>query len=325
MRCFLLRPFHYVIGLVLLIGFFTFSEGVQTITLPKASAWAPIPQNQVISEAAPQMLALPEPENHLDFSLQQRWVKQGNTTRLTISHSTRPIDPDNYTLQVGNKRFPIYEVQTGKAMAIIPIDPLQEPSVLPLTVTEKSTGKLIYRDELHSTSANYKKQYITVSKKTAGLEPAPGELAAIGQFKRTSTTTRRWWQPFVSPVPDCMNSPFGVQRIVNGEFTGNYHKGIDQRSPQGRPIKAIAGGTVVLARNYRLHGGTVGLDHGQGLTSIYIHMSKLGVQEGQVVGKGQIIGNVGSTGFASGPHLHWGLYVHGIPVDPTPWVDLPSC
>jgi murein DD-endopeptidase MepM/ murein hydrolase activator NlpD len=122
-----------------------------------------------------------------------------------------------------------------------------------------------------------------------------------------------------------MNSPFGVKRYYNGKFSGNYHKGIDQRSPQGRPIKAIADGQVILASSFHLHGGTVGLDHGQGITSIYIHQSKLLVKPGQLVKQGDVIGHVGSTGFASGPHLHWGLYIHGTPVDPTNWLKVSAC
>jgi murein DD-endopeptidase MepM/ murein hydrolase activator NlpD len=70
---------------------------------------------------------------------------------------------------------------------------------------------------------------------------------------------------------------------------------------------------------FRLHGGTVGLDHGQGVTSSYIHLSKTAVKEGQVVKQGEVIGYVGSTGFSTAPHLHWGLYVHGSPVNPKQW------
>ncbi|MBX2860590.1 MAG: M23 family metallopeptidase [Vampirovibrio sp.] len=131
---------------------------------------------------------------------------------------------------------------------------------------------------------------------------------------------RYWDKPFQLPVPDCMNSRFGNLRLHNGKFTGNYHKGVDQRSPQGRPIKAAASGTVKLVKKFRLHGGTVGLDHGQGVSSIYIHMSKFAVKPGDVVQKGQVIGYVGSTGFATGPHLHWGVYVNGMPVNPRQWV-----
>jgi lysostaphin len=77
---------------------------------------------------------------------------------------------------------------------------------------------------------------------------------------------------------------------------------------------------------YRLHGGTVGLDHGQGVSSIYIHMSKLNVKPGEIVKKGDVIGYVGSTGFATGPHLHWGMYMSGLPINPNQWItNVPTC
>jgi murein DD-endopeptidase MepM/ murein hydrolase activator NlpD len=74
-----------------------------------------------------------------------------------------------------------------------------------------------------------------------------------------------------------------------------------------------------VAEGFELHGNTIGIDHGQGVLSIMIHLSRIDVQEGQRVEAGQVIGAVGSTGASTGPHLHWGLYVHGLSVDPEPW------
>jgi murein DD-endopeptidase MepM/ murein hydrolase activator NlpD len=136
---------------------------------------------------------------------------------------------------------------------------------------------------------------------------------------------RHWEEPFLAPTSGCMNSPFGVQRLHNGKPTGNYHRGVDQRGPNGRPIVAAASGVVRIARMFNVHGGTVGIDHGQGLTSIYIHMSKIAAEEGAMVKKGDVIGYIGSTGFSTGPHLHWGINVHGVPVQPLQWVKLTPC
>ena len=105
----------------------------------------------------------------------------------------------------------------------------------------------------------------------------------------------------------CMTSPFGVQRYLNGKPTGSAHAGIDQRSPAGTPIHAVDGGVVKIVREWNLHGRTVGIDHGQGLESIYLHMSKLAATEGATVKKGDVIGYVGSTGRSTAPHLHWTL------------------
>jgi murein DD-endopeptidase MepM/ murein hydrolase activator NlpD len=86
---------------------------------------------------------------------------------------------------------------------------------------------------------------------------------------------------------------------------------------------APAAGRIALvgreAEGFEIHGDTVGIDHGQGVTSIYLHLSRIDVQEGDMVQAGQVIGAVGSTGASTGPHLHWGLYVHGQSIDPVPW------
>jgi murein DD-endopeptidase MepM/ murein hydrolase activator NlpD len=122
-----------------------------------------------------------------------------------------------------------------------------------------------------------------------------------------------------------MNSRFGASRLHNGKATGDYHGGVDQHGAMGVPIHAVAAGTVRIARIFMLRGGTVGIDHGQGLETIYMHMSKFAAREGQQVEAGDVIGYVGSTGRATGPHLHWSLYANGHPVSPNQWVKLQAC
>jgi murein DD-endopeptidase MepM/ murein hydrolase activator NlpD len=140
------------------------------------------------------------------------------------------------------------------------------------------------------------------------------------------TGTRYFEDRFVLPVDGCQNSLFGVQRLHNGKRTGNYHRGADQSGAEGTPVRAAASGAVVIATTaFKMNGGTVGLDHGQGLTSHYIHLSSVAVEEGQRVKQGDVIGAIGSTGFATGPHLHWGTVVHGTPVDPAEFVTLTRC
>ncbi|MFN9691255.1 MAG: M23 family metallopeptidase [Vampirovibrionales bacterium] len=228
----------------------------------------------------------------------------------------------------GSQSFWAYAVpavhKTPRWQALLAVDPLSPVGSRTLKVLDAS-NKVLASTSLTVVATSFQTQAIRVSKQTAGLSPQAGEMEAIGALKALKTAKRYWDLPlrFNAPVPQCMNSPFGVKRVVNGVFTGNIHKGIDQKSPQGQIIKAPESGKVQLARAFRLHGGTVGLDHGQGLTSIYIHMSQILVNEGDIVVKGQAIGKVGSTGFAAGPHLHWGAFVQGVSVDPlhlTPFV-----
>lgn len=268
------------------------------------------------------------------WQLNLKQPKQGQVVRLALKAPTdagvknwlvKLLSPAGHSLSPPPEPVPFFEIRPGVWEAMVPIDPLQAPGAAGLTVTDKTTGRVVYTTTLLVQSAQFPKQWIRVSKQTAGLQPQAGELEAIKAFKSTVSPTRFWAEPLQKPVPDCMNSPFAVRRIYNGVDSGDYHKGVDQKAPAGRPVKAIAGGVVKIARFYQLHGGTVGVDHGQGLTSIYIHQSKILVKPGQVVTAGQTLGRVGSTGFAAGPHLHWGLYAYGVPINPTQWLVLPAC
>jgi murein DD-endopeptidase MepM/ murein hydrolase activator NlpD len=251
-------------------------------------------------------------------------AKQGDTLQLRFM---QPLDAPPLTTATGfGKTIRLFpDVDRGMVLGLLPVSVRQAPGAYTLTFAD-NTGRALFSTPVRIIDAHFPKQNISVSKATKGLEPLPGEMEAIGALKNTVTDSRFWQEPFISPTPDCQNGLFGVLRYHNGVYSGNYHKGVDLRSPLGRPVKAITGGTVQIATMYRLHGGTVGLNHGQGLSSIYIHLSRVAVKPNQTVQAGEIIGYVGATGFATGPHLHWGLYANGLPVNPSQWVpNVPSC
>ena len=124
-----------------------------------------------------------------------------------------------------------------------------------------------------------------------------------------------WDGPFVRPVSDAANSSFGTRSIYNGEAR-SPHGGTDFLSPSGRPIKAPNAGRIVLAATLYFTGGTVVIDHGRGVFSLFAHLSTIGVHEGDVVKTGDVIGEVGATGRVTGPHLHWAVRLGGARVDP---------
>jgi murein DD-endopeptidase MepM/ murein hydrolase activator NlpD len=164
-----------------------------------------------------------------------------------------------------------------------------------------------------------------IGQSLAELKPSPGETETVSAFRDAVSEQRYWSEPLELPVRGCMTSPFGVQRYLNGKPTGGFHGGLDQRSHAGTPVRAVDGGTVKVVGEWNLHGRTVGIDHGQGLESMYLHMSKVAVAEGAVVKKGDVVGYVGSTGRSTAPHLHWSLYVNGVPVNPRDWVQATAC
>lgn len=127
-------------------------------------------------------------------------------------------------------------------------------------------------------------------------------------------------RPWVRPVPGRVSSSYGNQRILNGE-PGRPHYGVDIAAARGTPVVAPAGGLVVLAdADMHFEGGLVLLDHGQGLVSAYLHLSRIDVRDGQRVAQGERLGAVGATGRATGPHLCWRLKWRDRNMDPSLWL-----
>jgi murein DD-endopeptidase MepM/ murein hydrolase activator NlpD len=123
---------------------------------------------------------------------------------------------------------------------------------------------------------------------------------------------RLWSAAFIWPADGEITSQFGARR--NG-----YHRGVDIAAERGAIVRAPAGATVSVAGDFPVHGKTVVLEHGQGVSTVYCHLDTICVEEDQIVDRSATIGKVGDTGLATAPHLHWGLYVHGVPVDPSEW------
>ena len=127
--------------------------------------------------------------------------------------------------------------------------------------------------------------------------------------------------PFTWPRHGKITSPFGQRRIFNGELKSR-HTGVDIRGRVGEPVRAAARGRVALIGHFYYTGNAVYLDHGLGVYTSYDHLSHVDVREGEMVEQGQLIGQVGATGRVTGPHLHWGLSVDGVPLDARSLFDL---
>lgn len=142
------------------------------------------------------------------------------------------------------------------------------------------------------------------------------EGAKIRAARATDSDQLYFEAPFEWPAVGPISGVYGSQRILNGEPRAP-HLGTDVAAPTGTPIKAAASGTVTLAeRDLYFTGGTVIIDHGYGLSTIYQHMSRLDVTPGQKIEQGETIGAVGATGRVTGPHLHWGVSWYEVPLDP---------
>lgn len=157
--------------------------------------------------------------------------------------------------------------------------------------------------------------------KTALMKWEKQESARIRKLLMTVTADQNWEGTFDYPVKGPIIGEFGLKRLRNKTIEAGFHKGYDIKAPEGTPILAPAAGTVLMAATLKAHGKTVLVNHGQGVMTIYLHMKSLSVVPDQKVVKGQKLGLVGSTGLSTAPHLHWGLYVHGVAVDPKPWTE----
>ena len=147
------------------------------------------------------------------------------------------------------------------------------------------------------------------------MERIAREAAQLRRLWAAPPSGKLWGGPFVRPVPDEANSSFGTRSFYNGEAR-SPHSGTDFLSPTGRPVKAPNAGRVVLAGQLYFTGGTIVIDHGLGVFSLFAHLSAVGVSEGDVVKTGDVVGEVGATGRVTGPHLHWTSRVGGARVDP---------
>ena len=138
----------------------------------------------------------------------------------------------------------------------------------------------------------------------------------ISLAKKEDSNLAYFFEDFIRPVSGITTGVFGSQRVLNGK-PRRPHYGIDIAAPKGTKIKNSNSGKVVLAeRNLFFTGGTIIIEHGHGLISIYSHLDKIFVKKGEIIEKGVFIGTVGSTGRSTGPHLDFRLYCRNIPVDP---------
>jgi biotin carboxyl carrier protein len=146
----------------------------------------------------------------------------------------------------------------------------------------------------------------------------PGELAQIVAARAQTTDADGWRQQFIWPTTGRISTKFGSQRIYKNGEAGSYHSGIDIARATGTTVVAPADGVVILAATspFTLEGNLLMLDHGMGLNSAFLHLSRIDVKVGDHVRQGQAIGQVGSTGRATGPHLHWSLRWRDAKLDP---------
>ncbi|MDR0454183.1 MAG: M23 family metallopeptidase [Deferribacteraceae bacterium] len=166
----------------------------------------------------------------------------------------------------------------------------------------------------------YDKQSLTVDPKYVklsqeNLDRVDEERKLISKALETFSSTKQWRLPLHRPHPGVISGEFGVQRIFNNE-PRNKHTGVDFAGKTGDRVFAVTDGTVILTGEHYFAGNSVYIDHGQGVVSMYFHLSEILLKNGDNVKAGDTVGLVGATGRVTGPHLHFGFSAQGVSVDP---------
>jgi murein DD-endopeptidase MepM/ murein hydrolase activator NlpD len=184
------------------------------------------------------------------------------------------------------------------------------------------TAKVSFSRQLAVARGKYPKRPGTLSVEGKFTEPTPEQEKEIEEgvqvkkdYLNRVTPEREWSGPFTAPADAEISDVFGAARVFNGK-TQSTHFGLDFRVPSGTPVAAMNAGTVLLARPLYFEGNFVVIDHGQGLLTMYMHLSEFKVKEGDRVTRGQVLGLSGGTGRATGPHLHVGVRWQGVSLDP---------
>lgn len=166
----------------------------------------------------------------------------------------------------------------------------------------------------------YTSQYLTIKNKRK-VNPTKKDIERIIKEKKIIGKVFRNWRntsvetDFLVPVKGPFSSPFGLKRFFNKQ-PRRPHSGLDIAAKEGTPIHAPASGIIANTGDYFFNGNSVFIDHGQGLITMYCHLSEIKMKQGQKVKQGDIIGNVGMTGRVTGPHLHWSVNLNNTRVDP---------
>ncbi len=220
-----------------------------------------------------------------------------------------------------DRHIPFYRVSDSEFAALVGIDMADKPGTVDLVIEINAAGGRRHQLlPINVVPENFREQRLTLPK--AQVDPDAPALKRIAAERETVKTVfahsnpeRLWTKGFMVPVDGVGTGAFGSRRILNGQ-PRNQHTGEDIAAPLGTPIKATNTATVRLVDDHFFSGMSVILDHGLGLYTMYSHLHTATVKGGDKIQRGDIIGTVGKSGRATGPHLHWGVWLNGARVNP---------
>jgi len=261
-------------------------------------------------------------DNELNVIITPENAKQGDVVSVKIEKDSK----NNSTPKVffDKTKYSVFELSDKYYRSLLPITANYKVGKYTIEVFYKGKVKRI---DLQVSETKYPLQELTLTKEVAALQASKIEKDSVNRALSNFSPKKLWTGKFLNPSTARQSTIYGVKRKVNGVINPDYfHKGLDFAAKEGGDIKSPEDGVIVLvgqnSKGFIVNGNCVFIDHGQSVISGYLHLSKVLVKEGEFVKKGQIIGKVGSTGIASGPHLHWGIYISGKTVDPVNWTSM---
>jgi murein DD-endopeptidase MepM/ murein hydrolase activator NlpD len=266
------------------------------------------------------LLAAPASAAGPTLAVQSRAVQRGEILLVVVEGQNLKTTPTAKFRGHDLTFFPAPSTGTWLSFIGLDLDASTGPAVLTAVLSD-AAGRAVKKSETLTVEAGHfpveelkvQQKFVTPAKTDA--ERAEGESVKLHRLFTHGEEKRLFEGSFVAPIPGAATARFGERRVFNGQ-PRSPHSGMDLKAKMGVPVRAPAGGRVVLAGPLYFSGNTVVLDHGLGLTTLYAHLSKMTVKPGDLVKKGQLLGKVGATGRVTGPHLHWALKLGEARIDP---------
>ncbi len=256
--------------------------------------------------------------NHSAHAFPANSLRPGGVVVINVLPSNQPKPYVTY------KSSPVALVKGQQNwLAIVGIALSAKTGSHQVSITEAS-GRLSTK-KFNVKSHQYKTQRLTIKNKNK-VNPNKKSTKRIEREYLLKQKLKKTFSPnqaklnFIRPVSGRDSGRYGLRRILNGQKR-NPHSGMDIAAPEGKKIKAAESGTVIYVGDLFFSGRVVYIDHGNGLISLYAHLSKIHVKEGQHVKRGEVIARVGKTGRVTGAHLHWTVYLNGNAVDPALFIE----
>jgi murein DD-endopeptidase MepM/ murein hydrolase activator NlpD len=256
----------------------------------------------------------------LELRVSAATIPQGGTVEVRVLSASTV---QQVTVRFAGRTWRVYAAGQHAWRTIVGTDPRTTPGrhAVIAEVTGRDGVRVSAKQEISVTRVAFATRRLTFDPDRRPLlspEAAAEERRRVTAALRVLHPEQLWTRPLAVPVDGPVSSPYGVLSVYHGQVRG-FHGGVDIAAAEGTPVRAAADGIVRLAEALPLSGNAVLVDHGLGVVTSYLHMSAINVRTRQRVSRGDLLGQVGSTGLATGPHLHWGLRVNGVRVDPMHW------